>query len=120
MSNRLDDESLRFQAEVEALVRRWAGQDDKEYWRRWKQAGSWSIGRTRGDVVKKSALKRKLMEKTGDRCGDYGQVFAAPVLQMHRLDQSFAHDRTRNFGYFEENVELTCASCHEFRESARR
>ncbi len=101
---------------MEAVVRRWACRNDKEHWRRWKQLGGRSIGRTPGDVVKKSALKRKLMEKTGDRCGDCGQVFAAPALQMHRLDQSFAHDRTRNFGYVEENVALACAPCHELCE----
>lgn len=120
MSNVLDDKSRRFQAEVEELVRRWAAGDEKEYWRRWKQLGSWSISRTQGDVIKKSALKRRLMEKTGGRCVDCGQPFAAPALQMHRLDQSIAHDRSRNFGYFEANVVLTCATCHELRESERR
>ena len=55
--NALDPESLRFQQEVDALVRRWANGDDYEYWRRWKQLGSWSMNKTQGDVVKKSALK---------------------------------------------------------------
>ena|SRR5437868_4176615 len=120
MSNRLDDASLRFQAEVDALVRKWASGDEREYWRRWKQLGSWSMNRTQGDVVKKTALKRRLMNTTGGRCTDCRLVFEGPALQMHRLDQSFAHDRGTNFGYFAENVVLLCASCHERREATRR
>jgi hypothetical protein len=116
----LDPESRRFQAEVDDLVRRWAGFDQREYWRRWKQLGSWSISRTQGDVVKKSALKKRLMEKAAGRCQDCEQRFVAAALQMHRLDRSLAHDRERNFGYVEENVALVCAACHETREEKRR
>ena len=74
----LDPESLRFQAEVEALVGRWAGGDERERWRRWKQLGSWSISRTQGDVVKKSALKKALVGASGGRC------MAAPVRSCLR------------------------------------
>ncbi len=116
----LDDDSRRFQREVEEVVRRWADGDEREYWRRWKQLGSWSISRTQDDVVKKAALKSRLMEKTGGRCQECGREFDAAALQMHRLDQRFAHDRSRNFGYVEENVVLTCAGCHERLEAARR
>lgn len=116
----LDEKSKRFQAEVDALVRRWAGEDEREYWRRWKQLGSWSINRTQGDVVKKSALKKQLMAKTSGRCQACGQAFPAAALQMHRRDQLHAYDKARNFGYFEENVELLCAACHELREAERR
>lgn len=119
-SHSLDPESRRFQAEVDALVRRWSYGDQKEYWRRWKQLGSWSISRTQGDVVKKSALKKRLMRRTGGRCQDCRNEFAAAALQMHRLDQRHAHDRARNFGYFEENVALVCAGCHDAREAVRR
>ena len=49
--SQLDPQSLRFQQEVDALVRRWAADDEREYWRRWKQLGSWSINKTQGDVV---------------------------------------------------------------------
>jgi 5-methylcytosine-specific restriction endonuclease McrA len=118
--SQLDPESQRFQAEVDALVRRWAREDEREYWRRWKQLGSWSISRTQGDVVKKASLKKRLIEKTGGRCEDCRQPFAAAALQMHRLDQSFAHDRTTNFGYAESNVVLLCPDCHGRRESVRR
>src|SRR4051794_28520927 len=90
------------------------------YWRRWKQLGSLSINRTQGDVVKKAALKKRLMHQTGGRCQDCGQPFPAAALQMHRLDQSFAHEKSRNFGYVEENVVLLCANCHEVREAGRR
>jgi hypothetical protein len=105
---------------VDELVRRWAAGDDKEYWRRWKQLGSWSINKTQGDVVKKGALKLELMEKTGRRCEDCKKPFDAAALQMHRLDVRLAHDRSQNFGYVEGNVELLCAGCHERREAARR
>ena len=118
--SQLDEESLRFQAEVDALVHRWAAGDEREYWRRWRQLGSWSMNRTQGDVVKKAALKKILMETTGGRCADCEDVYEAAALQMHRLDQSFAHDRSRNFGYFEGNVALLCAPCHERREAERR
>jgi hypothetical protein len=94
--------------------------DEREYWRRWKQLGSWSISRTQGDVVKKSALKLRLMEKTRGCCEDCRREFGQAALQMHRLDQSLAHDRAQNYGYTEENVVLLCASCHERRESERR
>lgn len=120
MSNGLSDEDKAFQEEVDAIVRRWAGDDSKEYWRRWKQLGSWSINKTQGDVVKKAALKRKLMESRQVRCEDCGANLSAPSLQMHRISQDFAHDRSRNFGYFLENVALVCADCHERRESERR
>ncbi len=116
----LDPDSRRFQQEVDALVRRWAGADEREYWRRWKQLGSWSINKTQGDVVKKAALKKALMAKTGGRCEDCGADLPAAGLQMHRLDQSYAHDRASNFGYFETNVALVCAGCHELRERSRR
>jgi len=120
MAHGLDDDSRRFQGEVDALVRRWAGDDDGEYLLRWKQLGSWSINRTQGDVVKKAALKKQLMNDTGGRCADCGNLFDAAALQMHRLDQSFAFDRERNFGYFRENVVLLCSPCHERREAERR
>ena len=54
--SQLDPQSLRFQQEVDALVRRWAADDEREYWRRWKQLGSWSINKTQGDVVKKGQV----------------------------------------------------------------
>lgn len=122
MSSGLDPESLAFQTEVEGLVRRWAGGDEREYWRRWKQLGSWSLTRTQGDVVKKAALKKRLLEETGSQCHDCGEQFSAAGLQMHmhRLDRSLAHQKTLNFGYVRENVVLLCAGCHEARESDRR
>jgi hypothetical protein len=120
VGSQLDPESLRFQQEVDTLVRHWAGDDAREYWRRWKQLGSWSIDKTQGDVVKKGALKLKLMEKTGGRCEDCEKPFDAAALQMHRLDVDLADDRSQNFGYVERNVELLCAGCHERREAARR
>jgi hypothetical protein len=78
----LDEESKRFQAEVDALVRKWAGTDDREYLRRWRQLGSWSINRTQGDVWKKDALKKLLMEQTGGTCVDCGKPFPRAALQM--------------------------------------
>jgi hypothetical protein len=119
-AHELDPESRRFQEEVDALVRRWAGDDEREYWRRWKQLGSWSINRTQGDVVKKAALKKTLMARTGGRCMDCDNAFEPAALQMHRVDVSLAHDRMLNFGYVESNVVLVCAVCHERRESDRR
>jgi hypothetical protein len=74
------------------------------------------LGPSQGDVVKKAALKKLLMAKTAGRCQDCGKPFEAAALQMHRLDPSLAYDRTKNFGYFEENVVLVCAGCHDRRE----
>jgi hypothetical protein len=56
------------------------------------------------------------MAKTGGRCEDCGNAFGAAALHMHRIDTSFAYDRSRNFGYIEENVALVCAPCHDLRE----
>jgi len=112
----LDPESRRFQAEVDAVIGRYASDDERERWRRWKQLGSWSISRTQGDVVKKAALKKRLMKLTGGRCQDCGRDLCAAELQMHRLDRQHAHDRARDFGYFAENVVLVCAGCHQSRE----
>ena len=116
----LDPESQQFQSEVDELVRRWAAQDPKEYWRRWKQLGSWSINRTQGDVVKKATLKKQLMAETDGHCMDCHQPFAQAALQMHRLDNAHAHDRATNFGYFRDNVVMVCAGCHEDSEALRR
>src|SRR3954447_9642387 len=100
----LDPDSKRFRDDVDAVVRRWAGDDEREYWRRWKQLGTWSMDKTQGDVVKKTALKKRMMEKTGGRCEDCGQGFPREALQLHRLDPELAHDRSQNFGYVESNV----------------
>jgi hypothetical protein len=108
----LDPESKRFRNEVDAVVRSWAGDDEREYWRRWKQLGTWSMDKTQGDVVKKAALKTRLMEKTGGRCEDCGGEFPREALQLHRLDVGLSHDRSQNFGYIESNIALLCASCH--------
>jgi hypothetical protein len=115
----LDPESRRFQEEVDAVVRRWAHDDEYEYWRRWKQLGSWSINRTQGDVVKKAALKKKLLGRSSGCCEECGKAFEPAALQMHRKD-GLAHLRDQNFGYTEENVLLLCAGCHERVEAARR
>ena len=116
----LDPESRRFQHEVDAVVRRLAHGDEYEYWRRWKQLGSWSINRTQGDVIKKAALKRKLLERSGGCCERCRRQFESAALQMHRKDVSLAHRRDENFGYVEANVLLLCAGCHERVEAARR
>lgn len=108
----LDPESRRFREEVDAVVRRWAGDDEREYWRRWKQLGNLAMDRTQGDVVKKSALKTRMMEKTGGRCEDCGQELPAPALQLHRLKPDLAYLKSENFGYTESNVVLLCAPCH--------
>ena len=101
------------------MVRRWSGDDDFEYWRRWKQLGTWAMDRTQGDVSKKDGLKKRLFEETGGRCRDCGADFPRSALQMHRLDQQLAHQRDLNFGYVRENVVLVCAQCHQHREVAR-
>jgi len=113
----LDPDSRRFQAEVEALVNRWASGSEFERWRRWKQLGTWSMDRTQGDVVKKSTLKKQLMQASGGHCVDCGRGFPTAALQMHRLDRRHAHVKARNFGYFAENVALVCAGCHQAREA---
>jgi hypothetical protein len=116
----LDPNSRLFQEEVDAVVRRWANGDEYEYWRRWRQLGSWSINRTQGDVVKKAALKKKLLKRSGGCCEKCRRAFEPAALQMHRRDVRLAHRRDQNFGYTEENVLLLCAGCHERAEAARR
>jgi hypothetical protein len=109
----LDPDSKRFQQEIDDLVRRWAGDDAREYWRWWKQLGTWSMDKTQGDVVKKSALKKRLMQASGGRCQRCKAELPAAALQMHRLDPELAYRADVNFGYIESNVELLCASCHQ-------
>jgi hypothetical protein len=116
----LDPESRRFQQEVDDLVKRWANGDEYEYWRRWRQLGSWSISRTQGDVVKKAALKKRLLERSDGCCEECGREFDPAALQLHRDDVSLAHRRDQNYGYTEANVRLLCAGCHERVEAARR
>lgn len=108
----LDPRLTQFHDEIDGVVRRFAGDDEREYWHLWKRLGTWSMDRTQGDVVKKAALKKRLMEKTGGRCEDCGGEFPQPALQMHRLDPELAYDRASNFGYIDSNVALLCASCH--------
>jgi hypothetical protein len=115
----LSEADLRFRQEVESLVLRWAGGEDEEYVRLWKRLGSWSMGRTEGDVVKKAALKKRLMETNGGQCQDCNRTFAAEELQMHRLDTRLRFDHASNFGYTEANVALICAVCHRGREESR-
>jgi 5-methylcytosine-specific restriction endonuclease McrA len=116
----LDEASKAFQDEIEAIVRKWANGEDTEYVRRWRQLYSWGMSRSQGDVIKKSALKKKLMRQTNGKCMDCGLEFGVESLQMHRIDQRFALDRSKNMGYFDENVALVCAPCHAKRESYKR
>ena len=108
----LDPESKAFRDEIDRVVRKWAVEDEREYWRRWKQLGTWSMDKTQGDVVTKSALKKRLNERTGGECEDCGREIPREALQMHRLDPALAHDKSRDFGYVDDNVVLLCASCH--------
>jgi hypothetical protein len=70
------------------------------------------MDKTQGDVVKKSALKKRLMQTTGGRCQKCGAELPAAALQMHRLDPELAYRADLNFGYVESNIQLLCASCH--------
>ncbi len=114
--SQLDPDSQRLQDEVDQLVRRSAKGDDREYVGRWKQILSWAYNRTQGDPIKKKKLKIRLLEERGTRCEDCGREREPPELQMHRLDSTLALDRSRNFGYIEENVKLLCVVCHRRRE----
>ena len=120
MLHTVDPDSQRFQAEIDAVVRRWTEGDDREYLRRWKQLGNWSLNKTQGDVVKKAALKKALFARSKGRCEDCDGEFAPAALHMHRLDTSHSQDRSRNFGYFDGNIALLCAGCHERREASLR
>jgi hypothetical protein len=114
--NRLDAESTRFRNEIEEIVRRYAGDDGAEYARRWKQLSTWGMDRSQGDPVKKAALKKRLIKRSGGRCEDCSREFPATELQMHRLDKRYAFDKTQAFGYFDQNIALLCATCHDRRE----
>ena len=78
------------------------------------------MDRTQGDVVKKAALKKRLLERSGGCCERCHEEFPPAALQMHRRDTSLAHVRAQNFGYTEANVVLLCAGCHEDVEVSRR
>jgi hypothetical protein len=119
VGNTLVDDRLRFQAEVDALVRRWANGDEREHWRRWRQLGNFRSTELRATSSRRRHSRSGSWEYRG-RCADCGNTFEEAALQMHRLDQSHAHDRTLNFGYTEVNVVLLCAGCHERREAVRR
>lgn len=116
----LDDRSREFRDEVDAVVRRYAGDDLQEYARRWKQLQTWGMDRSQGDPVYKSRLKKRLLVRSGGRCEDCGREFTPTELQMHRLDTTHAFDKAKHFGYFDENIALLCASCHDKREDDRR
>ena len=63
----LDLISQQFQAEAEALVSKYAKGDAVEWAKRWKQLSTWGMTRSQGDVVKKAALKKRLMSDTGGK-----------------------------------------------------
>lgn len=118
--SQLDQESQQFQDEIDAVVRRWAVGDDREYRRRWRQLGNWSMNRTQGDPIKKERLKRQLFEETGGLCEVCGNTFERGALTMHRIDTSLNLDKSKNFGYVRENIQLVCNICHQAEERARR
>lgn len=116
----LGDASRRFRDEVDAIVARYADGDPQKYARRWKQLSTWGMDRAQGDPVKKSRLKKRLLARSGGRCEDCGREFTATELQMHRLDTTHAFDKSKDLGYFDDNIALLCASCHGKREDGRR
>ena len=118
--SQLDPESQRFQDEIDAVVRRWADGDDTEYRRRWRQLGNWSINRTQGDPIKKDRLKKQLFEEKEGLCEVCGDRFERGALTMHRVDTSWNLDKSKNFGYLRENVQLVCNICHQAEERERR
>ncbi len=69
-------------------------------------AWDWSIDRRQVDEAKKDPLMDRLVEESDGRCRDCGEEFPDEILQMHRLDQSLACDKTFNFGYTRQNVVL--------------
>jgi hypothetical protein len=109
-----------FRDDVDAIVRKFAGDDPREYARRWKQLSTWGMDRSQGDPVKKGRLKKRPLARSGGRCEDCGHEFTATELQMHRFDTSHAFDKSNDFGYFDHNIALLCASCHDRREDQRR
>lgn len=116
----LDDRSRAFRGEVDAIVVKYADGDPQESARRWKQLQTWGMDRSQGDPVYKARLKKRLLVRSGGRCEDCGREFTATELQMHRVDTTHAFDKAKHFGYFEENIALLCASCHDKREDERR
>ena len=118
--SQLDPESQRFQDEIDAVVRRWADGDDTEYRRRWRQLGNWSMNRTQGDPIKKDRLKKQLFEEKDGLCEVCGDRFERGALTMHRVDTRWNLDKSKNFGYFRENVQLVCNICHQVEERERR
>lgn len=116
--SQLDPESFQLQTRIDRAIRDIAV-DDKDYVRRWRQVLSWAYNRTQGDPDKKKKLKKRLMIERGSKCEACGRPRELPELQMHRIDQSLANDRSQNFGYVAENVRLLCVICHR-EEEARR
>lgn len=116
----LDPESKRLQDQVDQLVRTYSGEDVREYWRRWKQIGSWAYNRTEGDAVKKAKLKKRLYEENEGKCQRCGDSFDPGALTMHRVDTSLNWDRSKGFGYTHDNVRLLCNICHQAVEEAMR
>jgi len=88
----LDPESKRLQDQVDQLVREYSGDDAREYWRRWRQIGSWAYNRTEGDAVKKTRLKKRLYEENEGRCQRCGSSFEPGALTM--LSQNSCRGRS--------------------------
>jgi hypothetical protein len=116
----LDDRSRAFRDEVDAIVTKYADGDPQQYARRWKQLQTWGMDRSQGDPVYKARLKKRLLARAGGHCEDCLREFTPTELQMHRLDTAHAFDKAKHFGYFDDNIALLCASCHDNREDERR
>lgn len=108
----------RFRREIDDLIARFANGDPQEEARRWQQLAGWA--RNQGNPRWKKTLKKRLLKARGSRCADCGRECASPELQMHREDDSHAHDIKNKLGYFEENITLLCVTCHQSREAAKR
>lgn len=110
-------EDKQFRDAVDAIVKEWANGDEQEYARRWRQLSGWA--RNQSNPARKKRLKKRLLKRSGGNCEGCDRKLEPAALQMHRKDESYAFDKSHRFGYFEENIELLCISCHQEREAEK-
>lgn len=107
-----------FRVAIEEVIRQFSEGDPEEEARRWQQLAGWA--RNRGKPRWKKTLKKRLLKKRGRNCAACSREMLAPELQMHRRSDAYAYDKKRKYGYFEENIDLLCVTCHQAKEAPKQ
>ena len=96
-----------FLAEVEGLLRKWAGGNDAAYWYLSWRLELAAIGR---NLVDQTKVRRQLFEAQNGTCPECAQPLGtAKGHDVHKRQRMFA----RHQGYVAGNVVLLHRACHE-------